>query len=73
MSGFERKRDAETYLDWALKRIRRLELIYDGSGSPIDREIHSLVKAVKLLAWAIRRLLEDLEGVIGARADEKEG
>ena len=70
MSEFS-PRDFRTYLRWAKKRIKRLEEIYDGKGSPIHQDIASLVKTVKLLSWAIEDLAKRAEPVLGLKEGEE--
>lgn len=69
MSEFSSPRDVRTYLRWAKKRLKRLEEIYDGTGSPIDRNMASLVKSVKLITWAVEDLAKRAEPVLGLKEE----
>lgn len=58
--------NARTYLTWASKRIDRLMKEYEGASSltPVDRRMLSILKAQRLLCWALRDLFIRLEDVI---------
>ena len=71
MSEFSLPRDVRAYLRWAKKRLREIEKTYDGTGNPIDRNLASLVKTVKLLTWAVEDLAKRVEPILGLEEEKR--
>ena len=71
MSEFTSPRDFRTYLRWVKKRLHKLEKIYGGGGNPIDRNVASLIKTVKLLTWAVEDLASRAEPILGLEEEKR--